>query len=152
LRHRAPLLVLAIVLGVVLWLDYGPLVVLPTLFAVFTIAEYRERDTVFAAAVVATLVVVLAPVLHSQSEGPAQVPSRVVAIGLAVAVGLWVRARADYVSGLRERTEQADRERELLAVKAVADERVRIARELHDVVAHNVSLMVVQAQALEATS
>jgi signal transduction histidine kinase len=107
---------------------------------------------VFAAAVVATVVVVLAPVLHSQSQGPAQVLSRVVAIGLAVAVGLWLRARADYVSGLRERSEQADRERELLAVKAVADERVRIARELHDVVAHNVSLMVVQAQALEATS
>ena len=56
------------------------------------------------------------------------------------------------MSGLRERAELADRERDLLAVKAVGDERVRIARELHDVVAHNVSLMVVQAQALEATS
>jgi signal transduction histidine kinase len=78
--------------------------------------------------------------------------SRLVAVGLAVALGLYLRARADYVSGLRERAEQVGRERELLAVKAVGEERVRIARELHDVVAHNVSLMVVQAQALEATT
>ena len=43
------------------------------------------------------------------------------------------------------------RERELLAERAVAEERVRIAQELHDVIAHNVSLIVVQAQALGAT-
>ena len=53
---------------------------------------------------------------------------------------------------LRERAELLDRERELLAQRAVAEERVRIAQELHDVVAHNVSLIVVQAQALGATA
>ena len=79
------------------------------------------------------------------------VVSRLVVIGLAVAVGLYLRARADYINGLRERAERLERERELLAQQAVAEERVRIARELHDVVAHNVSLMVVQAQALAAT-
>ena len=52
--------------------------------------------------------------------------------------------------GLRERAERLDRERELLADRAVALERVRIAQELHDVIAHNVSLMVVQAQGLGA--
>jgi signal transduction histidine kinase len=52
---------------------------------------------------------------------------------------------------LHERAERLDRERELLADRAVAEERVRIAQELHDVVAHNVSLMVVRAQALGAT-
>jgi signal transduction histidine kinase len=151
-RHRAPLVTLGAVLAVALAIDYGPIVMLPTLFAVFTVAEYRSRNTVFVAAVIAALVVIVAQPIHSHPEGAPQVLSRLVAVGLAVAVGLWLRARADYVSGLRDRAHQADRERELLSVKAVGDERVRIARELHDVVAHNVSLMVVQAQALEATA
>ena len=49
-----------------------------------------------------------------------------------------------------DRANQREREQQLLTEQAVADERVRIARELHDVVAHGVSLMVVQAQALGA--
>jgi signal transduction histidine kinase len=53
---------------------------------------------------------------------------------------------------LVERAERLDRERELLAERAVGQERVRIAQELHDVVAHTVSLIVVQAQALGATA
>jgi signal transduction histidine kinase len=70
---------------------------------------------------------------------------------LAVALGLYLRARADYIIGLRERAARLEREQELRSSQAAAEERVRIARELHDVVAHNVSLMVVQAQALAAT-
>ncbi|MGH2869840.1 MAG: histidine kinase, partial [Solirubrobacteraceae bacterium] len=69
----------------------------------------------------------------------------------AVAVGLYVGARRRVIEGLHERAERLDRERELLADRAVAQERVRIAQEIHDIVAHNVSLMVVQAQALGAT-
>jgi signal transduction histidine kinase len=80
------------------------------------------------------------------------------AIGLAascaaaVAVGLYVGAQRRVRDALRERAERLDRERELLADRAVAQERVRIAQELHDIVAHNVSLMVVEAQALGATA
>lgn len=150
LRHRAPLAVLAVVLAVTLWLDYGPVTTLALLFAVFTVAEYRDRTTVIVAGVISAIVLVAAGPLHDHTHR--QDVAGVVPIALAVAVGLWLRARADYVSGLRERAEQAERERELQAVKAAGEERVRIARELHDVVAHSVSLMVVQAQALEATS
>jgi signal transduction histidine kinase len=151
-RHHVPLLTLSVVLAVAVGLDYGPIVMLPTLLAVFTVAEYRGRPTVVAAAAVAVIALIVAQPVHSYHEALAAVLSRMIAVGLAVALGLYLRARADYVSGLHERAEQADRERELLAVKAVGDERVRIARELHDVVAHNVSLMVVQAQALAATA
>jgi signal transduction histidine kinase len=56
------------------------------------------------------------------------------------------------IAALHDRAERLDRERELLAERAVAEERVRLANELHDVVAHNVSLIVVQAQALGATA
>ena len=69
----------------------------------------------------------------------------------AVAFGLYIGAQSRIRDALRERAERLDREHELQADRAVAEERVRIAQELHDVVAHNVSLMVVQAQALGAT-
>jgi signal transduction histidine kinase len=151
-RHRSPIVVLATVLTAALVFGWGPIVVLPALFAVFTVAEYCERPRVIAAAVVAAGALVATPLLHGGTATFSSILSRLVAVGLAVAAGLYLRARADYVSGLQERAERLERERELLAEQAVGEERVRIARELHDVVAHNVSLMVVQAQALAATT
>ena len=53
-------------------------------------------------------------------------------------------------AALEERTRELERERELTAAQAVALDRVRIARELHDVVAHHVSAMGVQAGAARA--
>ncbi|WP_082310031.1 histidine kinase [Nonomuraea sp. SBT364] len=59
--------------------------------------------------------------------------------------GLYASTRRRYLEGLEERAERAERERDHQARMAAAAERARIARELHDVVAHNVSVMVVQA-------
>jgi signal transduction histidine kinase len=151
-RRRAPVVVLGVVLVIVLALDYGPIVTLPTLLALFTVAEYRDRGTVFVAAALAAVVLIVAHPVHGHTEGAGAILSRLVAVGLAVAAGLYLRARADYVRGLQDRAERLERERELLDRQTAGEERVRIARELHDVVAHNVSLMVVQAQALAATS
>ncbi len=64
-------------------------------------------------------------------------------------IGAWVRARADLMAALTERAERAEAERELLAREAIATERTRIAREMHDAVGHRVSLMVLQAGAIE---
>jgi signal transduction histidine kinase len=58
-----------------------------------------------------------------------------------------VRGRQLHADALAARAELLEREHELRANEAVAEERARIARELHDLVAHNVSLMVVQAGA-----
>lgn len=68
---------------------------------------------------------------------------------LPLAIGAWVRARADLMEALTERAERAEAERELLAREAIATERARIAREMHDAVGHRVSLMVLQAGAIE---
>ncbi|MFI6319807.1 sensor histidine kinase [Nonomuraea sp. NPDC050556] len=59
--------------------------------------------------------------------------------------GIYASTRRRYLEGLEERAERAERERDQQARIAAAAERTRIARELHDVVAHNVSVIVVQA-------
>ncbi|MEW1615407.1 MULTISPECIES: sensor histidine kinase [unclassified Streptomyces] len=64
---------------------------------------------------------------------------------LAWVMGDSLRTRRAYFNQLEERAARLEREREAQSKVAVAAERARIARELHDVVAHNVSVMVVQA-------
>ncbi|WP_037910437.1 sensor histidine kinase [Actinacidiphila yeochonensis] len=104
---------------------------------------------------------------HSTSGGRMSPPlvlivSVLMALGLTgppVLLGLYVRARRRLVESLRDRADGLERELELLAEKALeraerarAAERARIAREMHDVVAHRVSLMVVHAAALKAVA
>ena len=63
----------------------------------------------------------------------------------AFVLGDNLRRRRLHVESLADRAERAEREREILARERVAEERARIARELHDIVAHSVSVMVIQA-------
>jgi signal transduction histidine kinase len=72
-----------------------------------------------------------------------------VALGLPAVLGLWVRARNELLAALRERAERAEQEQRTLAREAVLEERARITREMHDVVGHRVSLMVLQAGAVD---
>jgi signal transduction histidine kinase len=72
----------------------------------------------------------------------------IVLIGFPVLVGVWRAQRRELIASLRDRAQQAELERDLRAANAVAEERTRIARELHDVVAHRVSLINVHAGAM----
>ncbi|MBT2469093.1 sensor histidine kinase [Streptomyces sp. ISL-66] len=69
----------------------------------------------------------------------------IVPFALAWVLGDSLRTRRAYYAQLVERNQRLEKERAAQAKVAVAAERARIARELHDVVAHNVSVMVVQA-------
>lgn len=66
-----------------------------------------------------------------------------------VAFGMWLRTRAQLVASLREQVASAHAEQHLLTERARQAERSRIAWEMHDVVAHRVSLMALHAGALE---
>jgi signal transduction histidine kinase len=150
-RRRWPYATVAVIAACVIAASPDGATALPILFALYTIASTRSRRA--SAAVVAILVA--GNVLDAAIDGtPLKIGDTVGFLVQCIAVtalGLYVAARRASMDALRERAERLDRERELLADRAVAEERVRIAQELHDVVAHNVSLIVVKAQALGAT-
>jgi signal transduction histidine kinase len=84
--------------------------------------------------------------------GDAYVPQLLVGIlitGVVVGWGLFVRAQRDLVRSLRERAERLQSEQRLKVEQAREAERLRIAREMHDVLAHRVSLLSLHAGALE---
>jgi signal transduction histidine kinase len=79
-------------------------------------------------------------------------PFGLLGTALPVAVALYFEARRQLLSSLRDRAERAEREQHLLAERATAAERRRLAGEMHDVVTHRLSLMVLHAGALTVVS
>jgi signal transduction histidine kinase len=150
-RRRWPFAVLAVTAVATIAANPDEALPLAVIVALYTIASTRPwRQTAAAVAVL-----VAGNVLNIVADGNDLNLGPVIGFGVqcvaVAAIGLYVGGRGATLDALRERAERLDRERELLADRAVAEERVRIAQELHDVVAHNVSLIVVQAQALGAT-
>ncbi|WP_136519020.1 sensor histidine kinase [Cellulomonas telluris] len=105
-----------------------------------------------AAAGVAEAVGVAAAVLARRAGADLAVQHALSAVllwGAAVLVGTYLATRREHLRLLQERAAQLERERDARVQAAVADERARLARELHDVAAHHLSGMVVQAAAVE---
>ncbi len=157
LRRNRPTAALLLAVAIAAALPGNSALTLPVLAVLYTIAARALWQTAAAAGAGAAVVAIIAGAawggtsVHEPGGLLGYAIGSVASCAAAVAVGLYVGARRRVIDGLRERAERLDRERELLADRAVAQERVRIAQELHDIVAHNVSLIVVQAQALGAT-
>jgi signal transduction histidine kinase len=150
-RRRHPEAVLAVQLAGALvarvWLDGDGVAVVALLVAVATVTARRGLRAGLAAVAADLLVWLLAV---AAAGAPAQsLADALLRDGLFLVLGLYTGVRAIYVQALRDRAERLERERELEARAAVDAERRRIARELHDVVAHHVSVMTLQAGGLE---
>ncbi|GII75059.1 two-component sensor histidine kinase [Sphaerisporangium rufum] len=112
--------------------------------AMYAVAAYRDLPWALAAGAISELGIALVVLPHGGVTMPAFVTGSLAVITAWVS-GIYANMRRRYLEGLEERAERAERERDQRARIAIADERARIARELHDVVAHNVSVMIVQA-------
>jgi len=121
------------------------------LIAIYTLAAHVDRPRSLQVGVVvglALVAVMVSGVVAEQEDLPAiAAVGNVIIFATAWTVGDSVRSRRAYLAEVEARAEAAERDREQAAERAVQEERVRIARELHDVVAHSVSVMVVQAAA-----
>ncbi|GII61254.1 two-component sensor histidine kinase [Sphaerisporangium krabiense] len=125
----------------------GGLVGLVTLILLYTVAAYRGLALSLVAAAVALATYAVSAVIAFDAGGWTQ-HAIVVVVTMTVWVGgRSVRLRRAYLAELVDRAERLERAREADTRAARAEERSRIARELHDVVAHHVSVMTVQAAA-----
>jgi signal transduction histidine kinase len=153
LRRRMPekMLLLAVALGVAqLVLDVAPMAAdFALLVIVYTVAATGARWASRLALVVGLCAAPVAqlrwPLEDDALGNIAKAIFLTVPYALAWVLGDSIRTRRAYFAQLEERAARLEKEREAQAKVAVAAERARIARELHDVVAHNVSVMVVQA-------
>jgi signal transduction histidine kinase len=152
-RRRAPLVVLVAAMACLAIPDttheVGNNASAP--FAGLLVAAYASgaytsrRDGRIAAAIIGASVVLMALSIGEDVVGDALFIGGILfAVWGAATV---VRSRQELAAALAARTVELEHEREDKARLAVAEERARIARELHDVVAHNLSIMVVQAGA-----
>ena len=151
-RRRYPLVVgplvalASIAYGVAPYPDLGVPVPLGALVAFYTTMAYCSRRTATLIAIGACSVALGGMLLPVTDADPVDFAFAALLLGSTWAIGDSARSRRAYTAELEERAARLERERELEASRAAAEERARIARELHDVVAHHVSMMVVQAE------
>jgi signal transduction histidine kinase len=119
--------------------------------AFYTVAAHESRRRAMVAAAITAGCVMLSfaayAAFDSISGWTASLSVTYASFGLAWLIGDNLRVRRAYTRQLENRAIELEHEREEKAAQAVTEERARIARELHDVVAHYVSVMVVQAAA-----
>ncbi len=149
-RRRAPGWTLAVSGGLALILLHidasaGATAVIAPAVALYSLALSRGRVAQLLAAVAAVAAVILADVLHARSPTLLQTLGHVLLVAIPLLVADLHRTRHAYVALLRERLELAEHTREQEAQRRAEQERMRIARDLHDVVAHTLTTINVQA-------
>ena len=149
LRRRFPLSVLAVVLSASIATQFVVGVLPPFALgvALYTVASHTERRVALRAGGATLLALAALLLVRSGLDARESVVHLIIFAAATWILGDNVRTKRAYYRELEERAERLEREREESIHRAAADEQERIARELHDVIAHSVSVMVVQAAA-----
>ena len=148
-RRPRPIAVTAFVVVVMVgWAiaGYGDGQDLALIVAVYAVGRYATDDRHSLATLAAVIAVSIFGTIIDTNQRIDIAPAIILA-GLPWYLGRRIRNRGDYLALLQERAERLEADQNARARQAVVDERSRIARELHDVVAHQVSMMTVQAGA-----
>jgi signal transduction histidine kinase len=120
--------------------------------ALYTVARLQSRRDALACAGVLELVVLTGVLLFGGHGWWGDLIFLSVLITAALGIGLYIGTRRAYLAELRDRADRLERERDQQAALAVAAERARIAREMHDIVAHHLTVMVTLSEAAVAAS
>ena len=118
--------------------------------AAFTVAVHRDWPTALITSALLALAAWPSLLLYNGDDGTLMLTVVIVMFAIT-GWGMFIRARRQLLASLRRQAERAERSREEHARHARIAERQRIAREMHDVLAHRLSLLSVQAGALEVT-
>jgi signal transduction histidine kinase len=155
-RRAAPLVTVCVVaaaaavpdlvspLTIQLWGDFVPL-----LIAAYTVARHTPRKRAFAGLMAAAAALVVVELRVPVAGTVSNIPFIWVPFGVVAVAGRILRARDLAHAAVRTHAQRLESERDETVRAAVLEERARIARELHDIVGHSVSVMVVQAGAAE---
>ena len=130
-----------------IWDDFQAVNALALLIALYTVAALRPLREALACAGVLFVVIVAAAVSVAGGERWYDGIFICGLFGGALGLGLYSATRRDYLAGLTDRAERLERERDQQVALAAAAERARIAREMHDIVAHNLTVMVTLSEA-----
>jgi len=145
-RWPVPIAVLLALIG-----TFSDMASAAVLIALFTVAVHRRLPVVLALGALNPASFGVYTVLRPTDDVPYPivVGFGLVLTGAVLAWGMFVRARRQLVLSLRERAARAESEQQLRVEQARVTERTRIAREMHDVLAHRLSLLSMHAGALE---
>ncbi len=149
-RTAAPLTALtisafAISLHIAIGYEGVPAGTLAALVILYSAASLADIGQAILAALITAAAITIYFATDRGDPGTAQAVSTFAIYAAAWGLGIYARSRREYTKVVEERAILLEREREARARAAVADERTRIARELHDIVGHALNLIVIQS-------
>lgn len=145
----AVLIATAVLTGVYLSLPWPPaIVILAPMIALFTVAErYGGRRTVPVGIAIGVVVLGVSALTVSVSYTVAQAVALLALLGLSAALGHSTQTRRELFEEIQRKRAEEMRRHEEEDLRRIEEERLRIARDVHDIMAHSLTLMTLQADA-----